>query len=199
MRIGIFGGTFDPPHNGHLILASEMYAQLSLDLLLWVLTPVPPHKLSIPVSSVETRKKLVLKAIEGDASFQLSTAEIDRPGPHYSVDTVKILKKQYPKDDLFFMIGGDSLNHLPTWFNPKELIDFCTGFGVMRRPEDDIDMELLEQELPGIRGKVHFIEAPLLQISSSDIRYRIANKKPIRYYLPEAVYRLIIENNWYGS
>jgi nicotinate-nucleotide adenylyltransferase len=199
MRIGIFGGTFAPPHNGHLILAAEMCFQMQLDRLLWVLTPEPPHKLKQPVSPMEIRRELVQAAIDGDAAFCLSTVEIDRAGPHYSVDTVKILSAQHPGDGLFFMIGGDSLRDLPTWYEPQQLVDLCEGFGVMRRPEDDIDLKSLEVELPGIGSKVHFIQAPLLQISSTDIRNRIASRSHFRYYLPEAVYRLIIRNHWYNA
>jgi nicotinate-nucleotide adenylyltransferase len=197
MRIGIFGGTFDPPHMGHLILAAEMCHQLQLARLLWVVTPQPPHKLKQPVSPLDDRLQMVSAAIGGDPSFVISRVEIDRPGPHYSVDTVQQLKVQYPGDELFFMIGGDSLRDLPTWYRPQELVDGCAGFGVMHRPDETLDLDQLEQLLPGLKSKVNFIKAPLLQISSTDIRQRIASGRHFRYYLPQVVYQLIEQNGWY--
>jgi nicotinate-nucleotide adenylyltransferase len=197
MRVGIFGGTFDPPHIGHLILASEAYDQLQLDRLLWVLTPDPPHKQGNQISPASQRSELVAAAIADNPSFELSRVELDRPGPHYAVDTVRLLRGQFPGWELFYLIGGDSLHDLPTWHMPFELVKEVDGFGVMRRPGDSIDPGKLEQSLPGILEKVHIFEAPLLDISASEIRDRIEAGRPFRYYLLPDVYRRIVTQGLY--
>ena len=106
-QIGLFGGTFDPPHLGHLILASEAFFQLELDRLLWILTPQPPHKQDQAITPVEHRLAMVNLAIEDNPSFELSRVELDRPGPHYTLDTVEIIANQYPEADITPIIGGE--------------------------------------------------------------------------------------------
>ena len=197
MRIGIFGGTFDPPHVGHLILAEECRTQLSLDRLLWVVTDNPPHKNYANVSPVEQRVDLVAKAIAGNPDFILSRIDIDRPGPHFAIDTVNLLKVEYPGAEMFYLMGGDSLHDLPTWKRPQDFIRLCDGIGVMRRHEDKVDLESLEKVLPGISRKVSLVEAPILEISSKQIRQRIAEKMGYRYYLRDSVYEVIQELGFY--
>lgn len=197
MRIGIFGGTFDPPHTGHLILASEARNQLHLDLVLWVITPQPPHKLDQDVSPVDQRLELVRAAIRSEPHFKISRVELDRPGPHFSVDTVEMLKKEYPGAQLFFLIGGDSLQDLPEWHEPDELVELVDGIGVMHREMDDSNLKELEKLFPGIKQKVFFIKTPLIEISSSDIRKRLASRQNVRYYLPDPVLRLIRKKRYY--
>ncbi len=191
MRVGIFGGTFDPPHVGHLILAAEARDQLRLDQVLWVVTPDPPHKTGRAISPLAIRLELVQAALDDDPEFAISRVEIDRPGPHYSADTVQILARENPGAALFYLMGGDSLHDLPTWVRPKEFIDCLTGIGVMRRPQDFVDQPILERILPGITAKVHFVDAPLLEISSTAIRERIAQGRQFRYFLPPKVYEII--------
>lgn len=191
MRLGIFGGTFDPPHLGHLILAAEALDQLRLDRVLWVVTPDPPHKSGRVITPLEKRMKLVEAAIFQDDQFEISRVEIDRPGPHYSADTVEILAKEFPGAELFYLMGGDSLHDLPDWVRPHQLLAALAGIGVMHRPQDAIDLPRLERALPGIAAKVHFVNAPLLEISSSSIRERAARGAHFRYFLPELVYRLV--------
>lgn len=190
-RIGIFGGTFDPPHVGHLILAAEAQDQLRLDRLLWVLTPDPPHKQGQSITPLDIRMKLLMAAIGDNSSFELSRVDMDRPGPHYAVDTVGILKEHYSLAEFFYLIGGDSLHDLPTWFQPQRLIELIDGLGVMRRPGDQVDLRSMEHKIPGLSVKICFIEAPLLEISARQIRQRIAAGRAYRYYVPPAVYRLI--------
>lgn len=197
MRIGIFGGTFDPPHMGHLVLADEAYIQLHLDKLLWVLTPDPPHKLGQQISPVQQRLELVQAAIGDNPQFELSRVEMDRPGPHFAVDTVKLLQNQYPEAELFYLIGGDSLRDLVRWNRPRELVAAVAGLGVMRRPGDEIDLAALEEMLPGIASKINFIASPLIDIASHEIRKRIAAGKACRYYLHPAVYELIRQRKYY--
>jgi nicotinate-nucleotide adenylyltransferase len=197
MRVGIFGGTFDPPHVGHLILAEECRTQLNLDKLLWVVTDNPPHKRYVNVSPIEQRVELVTQAITGNPAFAISRVDIDRPGPHYAIDTVNILKKEFPGSEIFYLMGGDSLHDLPTWNRPQDFVKTCDGIGVMRRHADQVDLESLEKVLPGIEKKVHIVEAPILEISSHQIRQRIFESQGYRYYLRDAVYRAINELGLY--
>lgn len=198
-RIGIFGGTFDPPHVGHLILASEAADQLQLERVLWVLTPDPPHKQGLPITPLPIRLAMVEAAIEDNPLFEISRVEIERPGPHYAVDTMRLLHQSYPDSALIYLIGGDSLRDLPTWHRPQDFLALCDGLGVMRRPGDQVDLSRLEAVLPGLRQKVLFVDAPLLEISSSQIRQRIAQGRAYRYYLPPRVYAIIEEYRLYRS
>jgi nicotinate-nucleotide adenylyltransferase len=197
MRIGIFGGTFDPPHVGHLILAEECRTQLSLDILLWIVTDNPPHKRYVNISPIEDRVKLVQKAIQGNDAFVLSRVDIDRPGPHFAIDTVNILKQEYPGAKFFYLMGGDSLHDLPTWNRPKDFIETCDGIGVMRRHADQVDLVSLESVLPGISQKVLVVDAPILEISSKQIRQRITDNQGFRYYLRDAVYKTVLDLGLY--
>jgi len=196
-RIGLFGGTFDPPHIGHLILASEAQYQLELTRLLWTLTPEPPHKQDQPITPVEHRLAMVNLAIADNPAFELSRVELDRPGPHYTLDTINLVAEQNPQAEIVPVIGGDSLHDLPTWHRPKELLYAAHWIGVMRRPGESTNLEALERELPGISSKVHYVDAPLLEIASREIRSRIADGRPFRYYLPDPVYHYINQHHLY--
>jgi nicotinate-nucleotide adenylyltransferase len=196
-RVGLFGGTFDPPHVGHLILASEAKSQLGLSRVLWTVTPDPPHKQDQSITSLEHRLAMVRLAIEDNPSFEISDVELNRPGPHYTIDTIKLLAEQNPEAEIVPIIGGDSLNDLPTWHEPGELLFAAHWVGVMRRPGEKTDLQELERELPGISAKVHYVEAPLLEIASREIRNRIAAGKPFRYYLPGPVYEYIEQHHLY--
>jgi nicotinate-nucleotide adenylyltransferase len=195
--IGIFGGTFDPPHLGHLILAAEAHAQLGLERLLWVLTPDPPHKQGQSIAPLEQRLEMVRLAIGKDAQFEISDVELTRPGPHYALDTVKLLAAQNPAAKLVYLMGGDSLHDLPTWHRPAEFVSACDQIGVMRRPGTAIELEELEKGLPGLGAKVRFVEAPLLDIAAREIRRRVAEGRPFRYFLPEQVYEYILSHALY--
>jgi nicotinate-nucleotide adenylyltransferase len=197
MKIGVFGGTFDPPHVGHLVLAAEAMDQLQLDRVLWVLTPCPPHKPEQPVTGVELRMVMLQAAIAGEPTFEFSRVDIDRPEPHFARDTMQLLQKKHPGDRLIYLMGGDSLKDLPDWYKPREFLAECRAVGVMLRPGAEIDLPALEQILPGIAEKVRLIGTPLLEISSTDIRKRIAHQRHYRYFLPTAVYQIIIQNKLY--
>jgi nicotinate-nucleotide adenylyltransferase len=153
LRLGIFGGTFDPPHVGHLILAMEAYDQLNLDKVLWVLTPNPPHKVGKLITPANDRLHMINASIAQDAAFALSRVDIDRPGPHYMSETVNLLHQRFPEAELVFLMGGDSLHDLPTWHEPKEFIKECDRLGVMHRVGEKINLEFLESALPGISLK----------------------------------------------
>jgi nicotinate-nucleotide adenylyltransferase len=196
-RIGLFGGTFDPPHLGHLILASEARSQLGLTRLLWTVTPDPPHKQDQDITPLEHRLAMVKLAIEDNPSFELSRVELDRPGPHYTADTIKLVAEQNPNAEIVPVIGGDSLQDLPTWHAPREILYAAHWVGVMRRPGEEVNLDKLERELPGIKSKVHYVDAPLLEIASREIRNRVATGKPFRYYLPSPVYEYIEQHHLY--
>jgi nicotinate-nucleotide adenylyltransferase len=199
-RIGIFGGTFDPPHFGHLILAAEAQYQLELDVLYFVLTPDPPHKQDQYLTDLDDRIAMLSAAIEGNDGFELSRVDIDRPGPHYTVDTLAVLRRQHPEDVLIYIMGGDSLEGLLVdWHRPEEFVAACDLIGVMRRPEDHLDMAPLEQVFPGITDKVQFVLAPLLEISSRQIRRRVRQGRPYIFYLPESVREVIAERGIYAD
>jgi nicotinate-nucleotide adenylyltransferase len=197
-RIGIFGGTFDPPHLGHLILACEIRSQLKLDRLLWVLTPNPPHKQERAITALAHRLAMVRLAIEDNPFFELSRVEINREGPHYTVETLQILQEENPHARLIYLMGGDSLRNFPSWHRPKEIVELCYEIGVMRRPGDQIDLSELDRKIPTLRAKLRYVDAPLLEIASSEIRHRAGAGLPIRYYLPEAVYAYIRAHGLYG-
>ena len=148
-RIGLFGGTFDPPHVGHLILASEACAQLGLTRLLWMLTPTSPLKLGQKISPLEQRREMVERAIAGNDAFELSLLEAERPAPQYTLDTVRALKERNPDAAVILLIGGDSLGDLPKWHQPAELLAACEQIGVMRRPDSPDNLPELEKKTTG--------------------------------------------------
>ena len=196
-RMGIFGGTFDPPHIGHLILADEARYQLELDRILWVLTPFPPHKTSQQITDVSQRRVLLQAALGQNPHFELNTADLDRPAPHFAVDTLNILHAEFPEAELVYLMGGDSLDDLPNWNDPTGFLSAADKIGVMRRPGEFIDLQRLEEEIPGIARKIEFLNAPFVEISSSHIRRRVGEGGVFRYYLTAPVYQLILQMQLY--
>jgi nicotinate-nucleotide adenylyltransferase len=199
LLVGIYGGTFDPPHIGHLILAAEARARLRLDRLLWILTPDPPHKQDQHITPLGHRLAMVQLAIAGDPGFELSRVDVNRPGPQYAVDTVRILAEKDPTANLVYLIGGDSLRDLPSWHRPADLVALCAFLGVVRRPGDEVDLPSLEKTIPGLSAKIRFVDAPLLDIASHEIRARAAQGRPFRYFLPPAVYGYILDHHLYAQ
>lgn len=199
MRLGLFGGTFDPPHYGHLRLAQAARQQLRLNKVLWILTAAPPHKQGVPISPIGDRLAMVMAELADASPDELSRVDMDRPGPHYSVDTVALLARQFPSDELVFLMGGDSLRDLPTWHRPLDLLTYCS-LGVLRRPGDSVDSSLLarlEERLPGISARVAFVEAPLLDIASHELRQRVRAGESLAGLVPESVAAIIRERNLY--
>lgn len=196
-KIGLFGGTFDPPHIGHLILTSEAAYQFDLSRLLWVLTPDPPHKQEQPITPLLQRLEMLQRVVAGNPIFEISKLEIERPGPHYTIDTVRILVQQEPDADIILLLGGDSLRDLPTWRLNTDLVAAVSKIGVMRRPGDSFDMPALESQIPGLTEKVNFIDALLQNLSSREIRRRVTEGEVYRYYLLPSVYDYIESNHLY--
>jgi nicotinate-nucleotide adenylyltransferase len=197
MKLGIFGGTFDPPHLGHLILAAAAQEQLGLNQVLWVLTPFPPHKKNLSISPLNDRLSMVLLAISGNRYFKLSSVDIDRQPPHYAVDTVNILRQEHNQDMFYYLMGADSLNDLPTWHAPVRFVEACDGLGIIRRTGDPVDTSNLETQIPGLSTKLHFLDTPVIEISGSDIRLRVMARRQFRYLVPEKVYRYILNYKLY--
>lgn len=198
-RVAIFGGTFDPPHLGHLILASEAAAQLHIDRMLWVLTAMPPHKLGVPITDLDDRLAMLKLTVQDEPAFEISRVDIERPGPHYTVDTVRLVAAQNRGADMILLLGGDSLHDLPAWHEPVALAAACDEIGVMRRPGDSIDLSALERKVPGLSAKVKFVAAPLLEIASHEIRARVLKQQPFRYFLLPAVYEYIVKHRLYKA
>ena len=195
--IALYGGTFDPPHIAHLILAAEAQSQLALPRLLWLPAPQPPHKIGQIITPLQHRLAMLRLAIAGLPGFEISDVEMIRPGPHYTVETLQILQGQHPAADFVLLIGGDSLRDFPFWRQPQHILAACRFIGVMRRPGDSLNLDALEEILPGLRQKVRFVNAPQLEISSSDLRRRIGAGKHYRHYLHPDVYQYIEEHQLY--
>ena len=196
-RIGVFGGTFDPPHVAHLILADEARYQLDLSSILWVLTPNSPLKYDRDISPWEERYELLYAAVKDDPGFQISRVDIDRPAPHFTYETLRIINQEFPDQEIVFLMGGDSLRDILKWKKPQEIFAVCTEIGVMRRPGIEIDLDLVEGEIPDFQEKIVWVEAPLLDISGSAIRNRLRTGKPVRYLLPPAVHQIIKAKQYY--
>jgi len=197
-KIGLFGGTFDPPHRGHLALADQVYRQLRLDRLLWVVTPDPPHKPGGPVAAARHRLAMVRLAVDG-TPYEVSEIEFERRGPHYALDTVRAIAGKHPGAELIYLMGGDSLSDLPKWHHPAELVAALTGIAVMRRPGDAIDLPALEQLVPGLAARVRFVDAPAVGIASREIRCRIAAGEEFRDWVLPAVSEYIAAHRLYSA
>jgi nicotinate-nucleotide adenylyltransferase len=195
-RVGVFGGTFDPPHNGHLALAHAAREQLDLDEILWVVTADPPHKRGSDISPVADRLELVRAAISGEPGMLPSRVDMDRPGPQWAADTVRLLQAAYPEADLVYLMGGDSLRDLPNWGRPQELLQYAS-LGVLRRPGAVFDLATLEAALPELTGRVNFVSAPRLDISSRQVRERLRAGLPIGHLVPPQVEALIDARSLY--
>ncbi len=181
MRLGIFGGTFDPIHLGHLILAEEAWFQLGLDQVLLAPAADPPHKRGQGKSPAAQRVHMVELAVAENPHLALCRVDVDRPGPHYTLDTVRLLRAQYGATaELFFLMGLDSLADLPAWHKPQELLQACT-LVAFSRPDVEFDWAALEAALPGVRGQVILLPMPLLEISGRDLRQRARTGRPLRY------------------
>ena len=184
-RVGILGGTFDPPHVGHLVLADCAIESLGLNELLFVPAADPPNKDGTRLP-VEHRVGMLERILPFNARFKLSRVDIDRPGPHYTVDMVRILRHQLPDADLYFVMGSDSLRDLITWHRPADLIELVR-LAVMRRPNADATPDTHAAVLPRLPERAVMIDAPRLDISSTEIADRLRQGKTVRFLVPDTV------------
>ncbi|MFC1452825.1 nicotinate-nucleotide adenylyltransferase [Verrucomicrobiota bacterium] len=201
-RIGILGGTFNPVHVGHLILAQCAFESLDLSRVLFVPCAVPPHKDPHPLLPARHRLAMIESAVEGDLRFEVTDIEIRREGVSYAIDTVSQLRKDHPDAALFFIIGSDTLRELRAWKRIDALLSLCT-FATFARPGfdfGDMDVHSLGLSGPGAERLMRNITAGRqIEISSSDIRYRIAEGMSIRYLVPPSVEMYIIEHGLYRT
>jgi nicotinate-nucleotide adenylyltransferase len=197
-RLGVLGGTFDPPHYGHLLLADTARVQLKLDRVLFAPAGQPPHKPEELPSSITHRVALVQLALAdvAEPAFELSRVDLDRTGPHYTADTLLILSEQYSDAELWFLIGGDSLSELPNWRAPSRIIELAR-LGVLPRPGYRSDLETITDRLESCNGesptqvelaeRIDWLAGPALDISSSALRERSQHSLPLRFLVPPTV------------
>lgn len=200
MNIGIFGGSFDPVHLGHLLLAEQCLEAAELDQILFVPAAIPPHKQDIKLTRSENRLDMLRLAIGGNDRFSIDTCELDREGISFTVDTLKHYKQQSPGKNLFLLIGADSLDEFHTWKDPKEICDLATPLVVSRPGSDPIDYEKLAPFTTAStlqRAKSISFQSRQVEISSTEIRARIGAGKSIRYLTPRAVEQYILEKKLY--
>jgi nicotinate-nucleotide adenylyltransferase len=197
-RVGVFGGTFDPVHVGHLIVATELRHTLALDRVLWVPAGRPPHKTAQEISDDAHRLAMLRLALQDDPAFEISTLDVDRRGLSYTADTLAILARDLAPATLVFLMGEDSLRDLPTWHQPGRIAALAE-LGVALRPGVNADVEAVTAAVPEARGRVRLVPVPLIGVSSSDIRLRVATGAPISYQVPQSVERYIVANALYRS
>lgn len=194
MKVGIFGGTFDPIHFGHLLLAEQARETASLHEIWFIPAGEPPHKQGKSITSAKERKKMVELAVEGNPQFKVHPIELMRTGPSYTIDTIKELKNHHPQDEFFLLVGADMVKDLPKWYKIKEIIQNVQVIG-LGRPGFD------QGELPGfIEERLMWIQdAVETNVSSSIIRKRLMLGRSVRYLVPDPVYKYIKEKGLYGS
>ena len=190
-RYGILGGTFDPPHLGHLVVAQEVYARMGLDRVWFVPAGQPPHKAQRTISPAADRLAMVERAIAADDRFAVSTIELERSGPSYTVDTLRELRALWGDDAwMVLILGWDMLEYLPKWHDAQGVIASTDQIAAVYRPgfvSDDSDIARLEERFPGLRTKLALVPGPQLAISGTEIRARVAQLLPVRYLTPDAV------------
>ena len=198
MNIGVLGGTFDPVHNGHLIVAGEVMAGLGLAAVIFVPAGQPWLKADWLITPAEHRLQMLRLALADKPDFKISTVEIERAGPSYTVDTMAELREKAGSDDeLFFILGQDNLAQIPQWQEPSRLMEMCYLVAVNRPGAPRPKLKSLEKSLPGISPRVMLLDRPEIDISASDIRERVARGLSVRHLVPEPVNRYIKENGLY--
>lgn len=194
MKIGIMGGTFNPVHNAHLLIAEIACEQYELDRVIFMTGGNPPHKSD--AIDAHDRLNMARIAIEGNSHFIADDFEVERSEKSYTLHTLEYLKKKYPSAELFFIIGEDSLCDLHKWYKPEEILKLCTILVFPRKSQKETENAIMNAKNT-LGGNILPVTAPVIGISSTDIRSRIKNKQTVRYMLPEGVIRYIEENGLY--
>ena len=196
-RIGVLGGTFDPPHLGHMWLATLAADAIGLDRVLFMPAAQPPHKGGQLVTRATDRLLMTRLAITGDPAFELSAIEMERPGPSYTIDSVDELERAHPDAKLFLIMAADSLEQIDTWREPDRLLERIEWV-VGPRPGSALpDRSALEDRFGAAASRIHLLEGPSLDVSSSEIRRRVAAGKAIRYLVASGVEEMIVERRLY--
>ncbi len=198
MRVGILGGTFNPPHLGHLICAQEAYLQLKLDRVTLIPARIPPHKPVDDEPGPEHRLELCRVAVRHDVRFDVSDVEITREGSSYTVDTLELLHSREPESELFLIVGGDIAAGLPSWREPERVLSLATLAVAGRRGTSRAEVDEALSGLPG-GERAEFFQMPTISISSTVLRGRVRDDQPIRYYVPDAVVSYIDDHRLYGG
>lgn len=198
MRLGLFGGTFDPPHFGHLVIAQEVAEQLSLDRLLFLVAGLPPHKLGDVLSPSSIRVEMARAAVKGNPLFEVSDIELDREGPSYTVDTLRHFRATYRDAELFFLLGADQMAEFHEWHEPDAVAELATVVAVHR---DGVDPEALPPVAVGPGEELKFLSPRVTRVdlSSSEVRARVRAQRSIQYLVPEGVRRIIETHCLYRS
>jgi nicotinate-nucleotide adenylyltransferase len=200
-HVGVLGGTFDPVHYGHLVIAEEVRFTLQLAEMVFIPAGHPPHKPGAIVSAAQHRLAMLELAIASNPYFSISLVDLERPGPSYTVDTLRLLREQWGEQTaIYFVIGGDSLEDLLTWHDPKGILEQLYALVAVMRPghEDVSDYRAkLAQRLPGMDQRLVTVAAPQLDISATDLRRRVAEGRSITYQTPAAVEQYIQKHRLY--
>lgn len=199
MKLGIMGGTFDPIHNGHLIIAQEAGWQMGLSRVLFIPAGDPPHKQAQAITPAHCRLEMVRRATAHNPLFEVSTIEIERDGLSYTADTLAALQKIYgPKVELFFIIGADAAADLLSWHEPERVLQLAR-LVVAERPGYALPFEKLKAGLPHINlaNRLFTLDVPMIEVASHELRARIAQGAPIRYLVPDAVAEYISQQKLY--
>jgi nicotinate-nucleotide adenylyltransferase len=195
MRIGILGGTFNPPHLGHLVAAQEAYRELDLDRVLLIPAGIPPHKPIDDEPGPEHRLELCRLAVGDDPRFTVSDLELRRDGPSFTVDTLKTLRTQSPSDELL-ILGGDIAAGLPRWHEPERVLELATVAIAKRRGTSKAAVQDALAQLTG-GERARFFQMPRIGISSTMVRRRVRAGQPIRYFVPDGVMHYIETHRLY--
>ncbi|WP_026893733.1 nicotinate-nucleotide adenylyltransferase [Clostridiisalibacter paucivorans] len=197
-RYGIMGGTFDPIHLGHLVLAEEIRDKMNLEKVIFVPTGIPPHKDSINLTETKHRYLMTLLATITNPHFEVSSIEIERKGVSYTIDTINAFKDKFPDVDFYFITGADAILEISTWKDVDELLNAC-NFVAATRP--GFNKSLMEEKIKSLedkyRKRIYFVSVAALEISSTDIRNRIKERDTVKYLLPDSVKYYIEKNNLY--
>jgi nicotinate-nucleotide adenylyltransferase len=196
IRLGLLGGTFDPPHIGHLWLAETAREQLGLDRVLFLPVGNPPHKQGRTITAVSHRLHLTQLAIANHPTFTLDRTDADRPPPHTTYTLLPLIQAQYPDAQLWLLIGGDSLRDFAAWREPGRVIQKCR-LAVLPRPGAEVDWAGLETAVPQLRAAVDLLEGPTLDISGTAVRHWAQQKRSLRYLVPPSVRHYIEQKGLY--
>jgi nicotinate-nucleotide adenylyltransferase len=200
MRLGVYGGSFDPVHFGHLLLAESCREQCQLDEIWLLPAAVPPHKTDRTMTSAKRRIEMLKLAIGGNDALRVSTIEVDRGGVSYTVDTLTTIRQQHPGAELFLLMGADTLYDLPNWREPQRVCELAMPVVVQRSGSPPPDLDVLRpivaaDQIANIQQ--HQVTMPIIELASTEIRQRVANGMSIRYRTPRAVEKYIETNRLY--
>lgn len=191
MDVGLFGGSFNPPHIAHLIVAEIARDQFDLDEVWWIPNATPPHKSEIELADVDHRVAMTRRVVSDNPGFRLCDIEVDRAGVSYTVETIRALQERHPDIEFGLIIGSDSLDHFGEWYKPDEIAR-RVPLVVYKRPGV---IEAVPE--PRFANRVHFVSAPVMEVSGTEIRARCKAGRSIRYLVPESVRSYIEQHRLY--